>query len=126
MREYDLNEIRPDVPSKFDYAIPISSVDGSLVFERDWNLAGQNFVQTLEPRAFYVYIPYRNQSQAPMFDTAVDDFNFGQLFSVNRYLGNDRIGDANQITLALTSRLLESGHRRRAAAGRRRPALLSQ
>ena len=59
-----------------------------------------------------------------MFDTAVDDFNFGQLFSVNRYLGNDRIGDANQLTLALTSRLLDPEHRRRAAARRRRPALL--
>jgi LPS-assembly protein len=94
LREYDLNEVRPDVPSKLTYAIPISSVDANVVFERDWSFGGQNFVQTLEPRAFYVYVPYRNQSQAPVFDTAVDDFNFGQLFSVNRYLGNDRIGDA--------------------------------
>ena len=59
-----------------------------------------------------------------MFDTAVDDFNFGQLFSVNRYLGNDRIGDANQLTLALTSRLLDpdtGAERLRVAVG---PALL--
>jgi len=122
LRQYDLNEVRPGVPSTQDYAIPISSIDGSLVFERDWSIAGQNFVQTLEPRAFYVYIPYKNQSQAPIFDTAVDDFNFGQLFSVNRYLGNDRIGDANQITLALTSRLLESdtgAERLRVAVGQR-------
>ena len=61
-----------------------------------------------------------------MFDTALDDFNFAQLFSVNRYLGNDRIGDANQLTLALTSRLLDAGDRRRAPARRRRPALLLQ
>jgi LPS-assembly protein len=107
MRYYDLNEIRPDVPNTLTYAIPITSVDGSLVFERDWSVAGRNFVQTLEPRAFYVYVPYRDQSQAPIFDTALDDFNFGQLFSVNRYIGNDRIGDANQLTLALTSRLLD-------------------
>ncbi len=122
MREYDLNEVRPDVPSKFGYAIPISSVDASVVLERDWNLFGQNFVQTLEPRAFYVYVPYRNQSKAPTFDTAVDDFNFGQLFSVNRYLGNDRIGDANQLTLALTSRILDpvtGGERFRVAVGQR-------
>ena len=122
MREYDLNEKRPDVPSTFGYAIPISSVDTSVVFERDWNIAGQNFVQTLEPRAFYVYVPYRNQSKAPVFDTAVDDFNFGQLFSVNRYLGNDRIGDANQLTLALTSRLLDpttGAERLRVAVGQR-------
>ena len=79
-------------------------------------------MQTLEPRAFYVYVPYKNQSQAPMFDTAVDDFNFGQLFSVNRYLGNDRIGDANQLTLALTSRLLDpntGAERLRVAVGQR-------
>ena len=121
-REYDLNEVRPGVPSRFGYAIPISSVDASLVFERDWDLAGQKFVQTLEPRAFYVYVPYRDQSKAPIFDTAVDDFNFGQLFSVNRYLGNDRIGDANQLTLALTSRFLDpdtGGERLRIAVGQR-------
>jgi LPS-assembly protein len=124
LREYDLNEVRPGVPSRLNYAIPISSVDTSVVFERDWSLGGQSFVQTLEPRAFYVYVPYKNQSQAPTFDTAVDDFNFGQLFSVNRYLGNDRIGDANQLTLALTSRILDPDYGCRAAAGRRRPALL--
>jgi LPS-assembly protein len=108
LRQYDLNEIRPDVSSTQSYVIPISSVDAGLVFERDWNAFGQDVVQTLEPRAFYVYVPYRNQSSAPVFDTAVDDFNFGQLFSVNRYLGNDRIGDANQLTLALTSRFLDA------------------
>jgi len=122
LRQYDLNEKRPDVASSFGYAIPISSVDGGLVFERDWDVAGQRFVHTLEPRAFYVYVPYRDQSKAPIFDTAIDDFNFVQLFSVNRYLGNDRIGDANQLTLALTSRLLEpetGAERLRIAAGQR-------
>ncbi len=92
------------------------------MFERDWSPFGQHVVQTLEPRAFYVYVPYRNQSQAPVFDTAVDDFNFGQLFSVNRYLGNDRIGDANQLTLALTSRFLDpetGAERLRVAIGER-------
>ena len=72
--------------------------------------------------AFYVYVPYRNQSNAPVFDTAIDDFNFGQLFSVNRYLGNDRIGDANQLSLALTSRLLDAetgAERFRVAVGER-------
>jgi LPS-assembly protein len=122
LRQYDLNEQRPDFPSSFGYAIPISSVDGSLVFERELNIAERSFVQTLEPRAFYVYVPHRDQSKAPVFDTAVDDFNFGQLFSVNRYLGNDRIGDANQLTLALTSRLLDQetgGERLRVAVGQR-------
>jgi LPS-assembly protein len=75
--------------------------------ERDWSVAGQSFVQTLEPRAYYVYIPYRNQSQLPNFDSAQPDFSFAQMFTENRYLGSDRIGDANQVTLALTSRLLQ-------------------
>jgi LPS-assembly protein len=122
LREYDLNEVRPGVPGSQGYAIPTTSVDGSLVFEREWEIAGRSVVQTLEPRAFYVYVPYRNQNDAPVFDTALDDFNFGQLFSVNRYLGNDRIGDANQLTLALSSRFIdaETGiERLRVAVGER-------
>jgi LPS-assembly protein len=85
----------------------VTSIDAGLVFERDWSAFGQTFVQTLEPRAYYVLVPHRDQSAAPVFDTAVDDYNFAQLFSDNRYLGSDRIGDANQITLALSSRLLD-------------------
>jgi LPS-assembly protein len=107
LREYDLNEVRPDVSGRQSYAIPITSVDAGVVFERDLKEFGLSGIQTLEPRAFYVYVPYRDQSNAPVFDTAIDDFNFGQLFSVNRYLGNDRIGDANQLSLALTSRWLD-------------------
>jgi LPS-assembly protein len=121
-RVYDLNEVRPDVPSNQSYVIPISSVDAGLVFERDWSVFGRDFVNTLEPRAFYVYVPYKNQSNAPVFDTAIDDFNFIQLFSVNRYLGNDRIGDANQLTLAMFSRLLDpegGGERFRIGVGER-------
>ena len=66
--------------------------------------------------------PVPRPEHAPMFDTAIDDFNFAQLFTVNRYLGNDRIGDANQLTLALTSRLLEpdtGAERLRVAVGQR-------
>jgi len=106
MRHYDLNDTTPDRTTQ-DYAIPISSVDAGLTFEREWNILGHDFVQTLEPRAYYVYVPYRNQSRAPVFDTALDDYTFAQLFSDNRYLGNDRIGDANQVTLGLSSRLLD-------------------
>lgn len=108
--------------STFNYAIPIGSIDTGLVFERNWRAFGRDFVQTLEPRAFYVRIPYRDQHQVPAFDTAVDDYNFGQLFSENRYLGNDRIGDANQLTLALTSRLIDpatGAERLRVAVGDR-------
>jgi LPS-assembly protein len=100
----------------------MASLDGGLTFERDWSVFGENFVQTLEPRLFYVYIPFRNQNSLPVFDTAIDDFNFSQLFSENRYLGNDRIGDANQLTMAVTSRLLDpltGAERLRVALGQR-------
>jgi LPS-assembly protein len=95
--------------SSLDVTLPITSVDAGLIFERDGSAFGQRFVQTLEPRVFYTWIPYRDQSAIPNFDSALDDFNFGQLFTENRYLGNDRIGDANQLTLAVTSRFLEPG-----------------
>ncbi|MDR1529675.1 MAG: LPS-assembly protein LptD [Burkholderiales bacterium] len=86
--------------------IPMFSLDSGLIFEREGSLWGHDYVQTLEPRLFYVYIPHRNQNDHPIFDTTVDDFSFSQLFRENRYLGNDRIGDASQLTTALTSRIL--------------------
>lgn len=87
--------------------LPLLSVDSGLTLERDWNLLGNDFVHTLEPRAFYVYVPYQNQDLLPNFDSAQASFDFTQMFTENRFFGSDRIGDANQVTLALTSRLLE-------------------
>ena len=77
--------------------------------------------QTLEPRLFYTYIPYRNQDQMPIFDTALSDYNYAQLFTENRFSGGDRFGDANQLTVALTTRfLLNNGTELlRAALGQR-------
>ncbi|MEP7180968.1 MAG: LPS assembly protein LptD [Betaproteobacteria bacterium] len=106
MREYALQDTG-SASDSFGYVVPVTSVDAGLVFERNANLFGHDVVQTLEPRAFYVYIPYHNQSSAPVFDTTQNEFTYGQLFVPNRYLGNDRIGDANQVTVALTSRFLD-------------------
>ena len=87
--------------------VPIFSMDSGMVFERDLvSLLGGGYVQTLEPRLYYVYIPYREQSQLPVFDSAQAPFNFGQIFTENRFFGSDRIGDANMATLALTSRVI--------------------
>ena len=122
MRWYNLQAPAPGVDAHPSVYVPISSVDSGLIFERDWKVFGQDFIHTLEPRAFYVYIPYRSQNSLPVFDTAQDDFNFSQLFTENRYLGNDRIGDANQLTLAVSSRLLDPGtgaERLRVAVGQR-------
>ena len=106
-RQYDLKTPLPDGERSPNIVVPIASLDGGLVFERPFRALGTDFIQTLEPRAFYVYIPHRSQNELPVFDTALDDFNFSQLFTENRYVGNDRIGDANQLTLAVTSRLLD-------------------
>jgi LPS-assembly protein len=91
------------------YAVPWGSLDAGLVFDRDSNLFGAGSTQTLEPRVFYVYAPYRNQDAVPIFDTALADLNYAQLFTENRFVGGDRFGDANQLTLALTSRFLLAG-----------------
>ncbi len=91
--------------------LPTVSLDSGLVFERPASFFGREAVQTLEPRAFYTYTPYRaqNASLYPNFDTTEADISFAQVFRENRFVGNDRIGDANQLTLAMISRYLESG-----------------
>ena len=102
-------------------AVPTVSVDSGLVFERDAKLFGHAVTQTLEPRLFYTYTPYRDQSRFPLFDTAEATFNFSQIFSENRFVGADRIGDTNQVTAALVSRYLEpdGAERLRLAFGQR-------
>jgi len=121
-RHYDLETPLSDGDRNRSVVVPIASVDGGLVFERPWRVFDTDFIQTLEPRAFYVYIPFRRQNDLPVFDTALDDFNFSQLFTENRYVGNDRVGDANQLTIAVTSRLLDpssGAERLRFAIGQR-------
>jgi LPS-assembly protein len=88
-------------------AVPTFSVDSGLVFERDASYFGRAFRQTLEPRAFYVYTPYRDQSMLPVYDTGANDFNFATIYTENAFGGNDRISDNNLLTLGLSSRLLD-------------------
>jgi len=93
-----------------------------LIFERDVGWFGRASQQTLEPRLFYAYIPYRNQSNLPNFDSALADLNYAQLFTENIYSGSDRISEANQLTAALTTRILDNetgAERLRAAIGQR-------
>lgn len=89
-------------------ALPIFSLDSGLFFDRDFKIASRGYSQTLEPRLFYVYIPNKDQSKIPVFDTGLLDLNFSSLFAENQFTGNDRINDANQVSLALTTRLIES------------------
>ena len=107
--QYDLKNaaaVGPNTSSTPTRTLPYARVDAGLVFERDAGSQGQR-TQTLEPRVVYSYIPYRNQDALPIFDTGLPDLNLTELFRTNRYVGEDRIGDANQVALALTTRLFD-------------------
>ena len=103
---YRLTRAAPGQEEAPQADVPWLSADTGLIFERDARFFGEAFTQTFEPRLFYVYARYHNQDDIPLFDTALADFNFPQLFTANRFNGGDRFGDANQATLALTSRFL--------------------
>lgn len=87
--------------------VPTFSLDSGLVFERDTRLFGRNLRQTLEPRAFYVNTPYRDQSLLPNYDSGANDFNLATIYTENAFVGNDRISDSNLLTLGVTSRFLD-------------------
>ena len=87
--------------------VPTFSVDSGLVFERESTLLGRNYVQTLEPRAFYVYTPYRNQSNLLNYDSGATDFNFASIYLENAFVGHDKISDNNLLTMGLTTRFLD-------------------
>jgi len=93
-----------DDPSR---TLPFASRDSGLFFERDFSLFGNDYQQTLEPRLFYLYVPDENQDDLPNFDTNFYDISFAQLFRENRFTSADRFGDANQVTLAVTSRIMD-------------------
>jgi LPS-assembly protein len=87
---------------------PIFDLDAGAYFERDTTLFGKSFINTLEPRLYYLWVPYRDQSAIPIFDTQDYTFSYEQLFRTNRFTGADRQGDANQLTGAITTRLLDA------------------
>lgn len=91
-----------------DRNVPIYSVDSGLYFDRDSQWFGKSYRQTLEPRLFYLYVPNEDQSEIPLFDTTETQFSYASLFRDNRFSGYDRIGDANQLSLGVTNRWLES------------------
>jgi LPS-assembly protein len=88
-------------------SLPIASLDAGMVFERSMKLGDNNYLQTLEPRLFYLYAPNRDQSNIPIFDTRDLTFDWPAMFRTNRFGGADRQSDANQATVALTTRFYE-------------------
>ena len=93
----------------FNRALPMASLDTGLSFERKSNWFGTSSTQMLEPRLYFLYVPFKDQAQAPLFDTALSGFSFSQIFSDNVFTGQDRIADAKHITPAITSRWIDSG-----------------
>ncbi len=109
--QYELSHTAAGQPSAPSRTLPIASVDSGLTLQRTAGAHGRRLI-TLEPRLMYLYVPYRNQStgrhQLPIFDTALPDLEPVELFRTNRYVGADRVGDANQVNAAITSRLLNA------------------
>lgn len=92
----------------FSRALPMASLDTGLVFERDTHWFGQRAQQTLEPRLYFLYVPFKDQANVPVFDSALSGFSFAQIFSDNVFSGQDRVADAKHVTPALTSRWISA------------------
>jgi LPS-assembly protein len=107
MTAYELSDTDAAADDSPHRSAPILSLDSGLVFERESGERDQ-FLHTLEPRLRYTWIPFREQDDLPVFDTALPDLNLVQLFRTNRYVGADRLGDANELAAGLTTRLLRA------------------
>ena len=95
------------LPESVSRALPIFSVDSGMVFERMLDFSQQSYIQTIEPRLFYLYVPEKEQNEIALFDTTSVNNGVDSLFRENRYTGQDRIGDSNQVSLAITSRIYD-------------------
>lgn len=113
--QYDLNldstgkaQVGGDYDDNPDRSVPIFGLDSGLYFDRNTQWFGNSYRQTLEPRAFYLYVPEKDQDDIPVFDTGEYSFNYASLWRDNRFSGRDRIGDENKLSLGVTSRWIES------------------
>ena len=104
LRHYDLDDAQT---SQKSIAVPTVSLDSGLYLDRPFELSGYSFIQTLEPRVFYTYTPYEDQTELPMFDTSLNELNSTTIFQENQFSGQDRVMDTNAITTALTTRILD-------------------
>ena len=104
---YDLENTATTQNPKASRDVPVFSLDGGLFLERNLQLGDSALIQTLEPRLFYVYAPYRAQDDIPVFDSGVVGFNINDPFRENRFTGADRVEDANRLTAMLTTRFID-------------------
>jgi LPS-assembly protein len=105
---YDFDGALADGSRTASRVVPTFSLDSGLVFEREASFFGRALLQTLEPRAYYVHAPFRDQRLLPNYDSGANDFNFATIYADNAFVGNDRISDNNLLTLGVTSRLLDA------------------
>ena len=104
--QYELENVSPGQAEDPTRTLPIASLDTGMILERT-TASSRGRIQTLEPRLLYVHIPHRDQSELPVFDTIVPDLNLVQLYRKNRFLGVDRVGDTDQLSIGVTSRILD-------------------
>jgi LPS-assembly protein len=107
LTKYELNNITTDSSNAPSRELPIFDIHSGLFFDRNINVFGKGYQQTLEPQIYYTYVPYRNQNDIPVFDTTVNTLTYDELFMYNRFSGLDRIGDANQISYGVTTRFID-------------------
>ncbi len=107
LSQYEVTNVLDDNSTHPDRALPIFDIHGGLFFDRNASLFRHAFRQTLEPQFYYTYVPFRNQDEIPIFDTTVNTLTYDQLFTYNRFSGIDRIGDANQLSLGIATRLFD-------------------
>ncbi len=104
--QYWLDNQTPGKASNISRGLPIFSLDSGVFFDREFT--GLGLRHSIEPRLYYLYVPFTNQDDIPLFDTSSNDFIFSQLFRENRFNGIDRVNDANQLTVAMTTRLFDT------------------
>ncbi|HHH44903.1 MAG TPA: LPS-assembly protein LptD [Gammaproteobacteria bacterium] len=104
---YKLDSQDPGVSDSLNRTTPFASLDSTVFLERNLKIGSVQYTHTLEPRLFYLYVQGKNQDDIPQFDASEPTFSYRELFETNRFNGADRMGDANQAALAVTSRLLD-------------------
>ena len=107
MTQYNVGDQPVGFSNEITRTVPIVNVDSGLFFERNIHIGGGSYNETLEPRIFYLYVPYHNQDDIPVFDSALQPMTYNQLFLTNRFSGSDRMGDANQVSVGVTTRFFD-------------------
>jgi LPS-assembly protein len=107
LTKYEIGHLQDSTSNHPTRSLPIFDINSGLYFDRELTLFTHDYKQTLEPQIYYTYVPYKNQSTIPIFDTTVNMLTYDQLFTYNRFSGLDRIGDANQISVGFTTRFID-------------------